>query len=256
MAMFLVLGAVIGILLRPSPKNQVLYFRERDGRGHEYNIETEDAISVETVTDPSLRFFKWGRAYSFKAPTRLNKLKTVNRFLGKEGSGYTWKLYGFDRIPSKYKTVEKLLVDSEGVPVYAEGTGEQMMIKEEVPIEWESKTVECEFPSLEDAVKFRWGKDFYNTVPVERQEQLQDDKILVTVGLEPGLTPQDYKPVDEQMRWKVAEAKSAEVYASKVREQLKTPVLNYIPWIGAGVAIALIIAILLGWIQIAQVPKP
>ncbi|MHA1829053.1 MAG: hypothetical protein ACTSX6_10460 [Candidatus Heimdallarchaeaceae archaeon] len=203
MVLFLVLGVFVGVFIRPTPKNQVLYIRERDGRGEEYDISKEDAVSLETKTNPPLRFFKYGRSYVFKVRSALGKVKTFARFFGKEGTAYTWRLLGFS------------------------GTKEN-------PVK-----INLEFPSLEDAVKFRWGEEFYNTVPEEMKRKLQEDKVLVTVDLEPGIVPAGYQPITESVILNKADEDMASLIARGVKGAIKFGALNYIPWIGTGIAIGL-----------------
>ena len=92
-AIFFCVGVIVAIIfLRYGmrPKNQILYLRERDGRGLELDLSKEDAISFTTKSNPPLRFFKFGRSYEFRRRGRA-----YTRFLGKEGTAYTCRTEGF-----------------------------------------------------------------------------------------------------------------------------------------------------------------
>ena len=207
--LFVVIGILIGVVIVRyvlKPKNQILYCRERDGRGMELNVDKEDAISLETATKPPLRFFKWGRAYEF-----IKRGRAFTRFFGKEGTAYSWRLFGFS--------------GKKGNPV---------------------KTT-LEFPTLEDAVKHKWGKTFYWEVPEKRKAQLRDDKVLVTVNLEPGIVPEGYEPITESVIKKKAYEDMAELFARSARGAIKKTVLDWMPWLLAGAGIMAIGSKLLGW---------
>ena len=207
--LFVVIGILIGVVIirfLPS-KNQILYCRERDGRGLELNVEKEDPISLETSTKPPLRFFKWGRSYEFRK--RFGRAFT--RFFGKEGTGYSWRLFGF--------------------------SGEK-----DNPVE-----ANLEFPTLEAAVKHRWGEEFYETVPEERKAELRDDKLLVTVNLEPGITPEGYEPITESVIKKKAREDAAELISRSIKGAIKKTVYDWIFPFAAGAGALAIISKLLGW---------
>lgn len=184
------------------PKNQILYFRERDGRGQELGFEREDALSFRTKSKPPLRFFKFGRAYEFRKRGRA-----FTRFLGKEGTGYTWRLVGFD------------------------GTKEN------------PTKIDLTFPTLEAAVKKKWGNEFYESVPEERKEQLRDNRLLVTVDLEGGMVPEGYEPINEDIIEETADREMAEIFAHAAKGMVKKDLLERIAWIGCGVAIGFAIHI-------------
>lgn len=198
--MFLVAGVLLGVLFQPSPSNQVLYFRERDGRGEEYNISDEDPISITTRTNPPLRFFKYGRSYVFTIRRKLGRAKKIARFIGKEGTAYTWRLLGFEE---------------------------------------KAKNLNLKFPTLEDAVKLVWGKHFYNTVPEKQKAKLREGKVNVLVDLEPGLTPEEYTPIDEKTVKKKANEDMASLIAAGVKQIVKKSVIDVLPWLGSGIAIGL-----------------
>jgi hypothetical protein len=206
--LILLIGVAVGVLVGIvvvrygiGHRNQVLYCRERDGRGFELPIEKEDALSLQTE-DPDLRFYKYGRSYEF-----LGKLgRSFTRFFGKEGTAYTWKLEGFDKDANK-KMVE--------------------------------------FDTLEEAVKFRWGPKFYEAVPKKQKQLLRDDKVLLTVNLEEGVTPKGYEPVTEETITLKADEDMAGVLATGLQGLTKTSISQWIFILGAGVGAGWILNTLL-----------
>lgn len=186
---FILIGAILGFVLSRyllKPRNQVLYCRERDGRGEEYNIKNESAKTLETDTDPALRFFKFGRAYEFRRRGRA-----FTRFFAKEGTAYTWRLLGFQKVKSNPEGIEKL------------------------------KEVSLEFPTLEEAIKHAWGKEDYDRTPEELQAKLRDKKMYVTVNLEEGITPEGYEPITEEIINKEGDQTMAALLAAEVKEASK-----------------------------------
>lgn len=237
---FALIGVFLGIVIRMyvlQPKNQMLYIRERDGRGNELNIKSEDAISLVTNSNPVMRFFKWGRSYEIR-----KRGKSSARFFGKEGTAYTWRLEGFSKTPTKYKKVPVQ------VPVMDQKTGEQLIAEDgtpvyetkelEVPCEWENKKIELPFETLEDAVRFRWGEEYDSGVPERLQVMLRDDRIFVTVGLEAGIVPKGYTPITESVIEDKADEEMALKFAEAEKKSRKQDMFERIAWIGTGIAIA------------------
>ena len=242
-AVFVLVGYLIGILVQPAPKNQVLYCRERDRRGEQHNIVKEDAISLETK-NPELRFFKFGHAFVFDVKRRFGKVKKVARFLAKESTAFTWNLFGSGVEVTKWKKMDFTARDPT--------TEEIVTVTKKVPIKYKpsSKEIDLQFPTLEDAVKFKCGTDNYNAFPIAIKDKLKENKMMVTVGLEAGLTPEGYKPATEEMIWEKGNERVAEMFSGKIKSALKGGVIDKIPWIGTGGVIVLIGAILMGWIKI------
>jgi len=237
---FVLVGMLIGIILVRfflRPKNQILYCRERDGRGLEMDVAEEDALSLETKTDPELRFFKYGRSYEFHKRGRA-----FTRFFGKEGTAYTWLLEGFHKVATKFKKIPDIVLVPDG-----KGGVIEKAVNTEVPVEWENKTITVPFPTLEDAVKYRWGEEFYATVPEEQQALLRDNSMLVTVGLEPGIVPEGYEPITESTILNKADEDAAELASKAMQGAIKKSVLDWLPWVLAGAGAMAIISKLLGW---------
>ena len=241
-------GIIVGIFLVQyvlKPKNQILYCRERDGRGLELKVNKEDAVSLETMSSPELRFFKYGRSYEFR-----KKGRAFTRFFGKEGTAYSWRLQGFSKVPSEFKDVttktpvltddEKPILDKNGETLYTETI-------EKVPTKFVEKQIELEFPTLEDAVKHQWGEEFYSSVPDPKKDILKDNKLLVTVNLEPGIVPEGYEPITESVIKKKANEDMAELMAHSLKGAVKKSILDVVPWLLAGAGITAIVSKLLGW---------
>lgn len=208
---FLLLGMLTGILLLRyiiKPKNQIQYLRERDGRGHEFDVAREDAISLETSTNPPLRFFKFGRAYEF-----IKRGRAFTRFFGKEGTAYTWRLEGFAK------------TNPEG----------------------ETKPLTLEFPTLEGAVKHCWGNETYEAVQEELKAKLRNNKMYVTVNLEPGITPEGYEPITEQTITKKADEDMASLIGREVKEAQGSDWKMILIMMLAGMGILAIASKLFGW---------
>lgn len=249
---FLLSGIVSGLLIAVyrRPKNRVFYIRERDSRGEELKISREDSISLRTESDPPLRFFKWGKAYDFRG--RFHRVFTT--FFGKEGTAYSWRLRGHDKKPTEYEEKQFEMFDDNQNPILIEKRDEEDNILEDedgntimipkmetkkIPVKWETEKIEMSFETLEEAVKYRWGESFYRTVPENRKMQLQDLEMLVTVELEEGYTPEGFKPITEEQIYDKANERVAEIWSVKARSAIKQPVVQYIAWMGCGVAIGL-----------------
>jgi len=199
-------------------------------------VAEEDALSLETNTDPELRFFKYGRSYEFHKRGR-----SFTRFFGKEGTAYTWLLEGFHKVATEWKIFKDIIaVEREGKVVNQE-------VKQKIPVKWENKKIELPFPTLEDAVKFRWGEEFYGTVPEERQALLRDNSMLVTVDLEPGIVPEGYEPITESTILNKADEDAAELASKAMQGAIKKSVLDWLPWVLAGAGVMAIASKLLGW---------
>lgn len=201
-------GVLIGVLLRHylwRAKNQIMYCRERDGRGVEIDVKEEDALSLITNSNPIMRFYKWGRSYEFQKRGR-----SFTRFFGKEGTGYIWRLMGFSQ--------------SKKNP----------------------KKIELEFPTLEEAIIHKWGKEKYKDVPENLQEKLRDNKMLVTVGLEPGITPKGYVPITESVIRKKSREDAKELIGRGLRGAIQRDLFERLAYIGSGAGLALIGMLLMG----------
>jgi len=238
------IGILLGFLLQTSPKNQVLYCRESEARGDQLKVKKEDALSLET-NSPDLRFYKFGKGFVFNVKKGLRKIKKVTMHFAKESTAYTWFLLGSGIEPTKY---EKKTFN------YRDNEGKIQTKEQDVPTKYKPslKDLKLEFPTLEDAVKFRLGEEDYKNIPLSRQQKLRENKVLVTVGLESGFVPEGFQPVSETTIWDKANERMADVYSNKIKSGIKSSVIDKIPWIGFGVGVALVAGLLMGWIQLAK----
>jgi hypothetical protein len=57
-----------------------------------------------------------------------------------------------------------------------------------------------------------WGKKFYDLIPDEQKQKVEEAKINVTVDLESGLTPEGYRPITEEDIHTEEDRKAAETF--------------------------------------------
>ena len=90
---FILLGILIGLFLRPWIGNQVMKFIPSDHRFIDLKIEEETAISVQCKKVkgmPIQRFFKLHPGFTGIVGRVLKK--AITRYIGIEGTAYTWKI--------------------------------------------------------------------------------------------------------------------------------------------------------------------
>ena len=210
---FLLVGMLVGIILRMylfRPKNQILYCRERDGRGQEMDVIEEDAISLETNTDPPLRFYKFGRAFNF-----VKRGRAFTRFLAKEGTAYTWRLLGFggtDENPG--------MIELEAGTLY-----------EMLKTKWG---------------KLKKG-EFWKSIPEAALDIIRDNQLFVTVGLEPGISPKGYQPITESIIKRKSNEDMAELMAEGLKGAIKKGIMDWIFPFFSGVGAMALASKLMGW---------
>lgn len=93
LGLFILIGILIGVFLRPWFGNQVLKFTPADHRFVDLDIEEETAVSVQCKKKkgmPIQRFFKLHPGFTGIVGRFIKK--PVTRFLGIEGTAYTWKI--------------------------------------------------------------------------------------------------------------------------------------------------------------------
>jgi len=208
--LFLLVGSLFMYILFPLFGSATRILYCRERDGRGEDLAVKFEDEVRLDTTNNTRFFKHGRSYAFTGV--MNRLKSV--FFGKEGTAYTAKLLGFsstDEDPTK---------------------------------------IELEFPTVWEAVKYRLGEDFLRPFPEDKKELLMNEKFLVTVGLEPGLTPEGYKPATEQDIEDKGNRDMAKLLGEAAKMALHGGMIDKVPWIGMGVAIGLVGAMALGWIPV------
>lgn len=107
---FLLVGIIVGVLLRPWFGNEVIKLIPREHRFVDLGIEEETACSITCKNKkgmPPQRFYKHQPGYTGIVGMILKK--PITRFFGKEGTAYTWSI-GTDSKPIKVPIVEALKV--------------------------------------------------------------------------------------------------------------------------------------------------
>lgn len=93
LAMFFIIGILAGVFLRPWMGNQVQKFIPADHRFIDLDIDEETAISVQCKKKkgmPIQRFFKLNPGFTGIVGRFLKK--PITRYLGIEGTAYTWRV--------------------------------------------------------------------------------------------------------------------------------------------------------------------
>lgn len=93
LGIFTGLGILVGLFLRPWVGNQVIKFIPADHRFIDLGIEEETSISIQCEKKkgmPPQRFFKLNPGFTGIVGKFLKK--PITRYLGMEGTAYTWKI--------------------------------------------------------------------------------------------------------------------------------------------------------------------
>ncbi len=91
--LFIFVGLLIGLLLRPWIGNQVIKFIPGDHRFIDFSIDEESSVSVQCKKVkgmPIQRFFKYHPGFT-GIVGRIIK-KPITRYLGIEGTAYSWQI--------------------------------------------------------------------------------------------------------------------------------------------------------------------
>jgi len=207
---FLLVGAIFMYILFTMFGSATRILYCRERDGRGSDLAVKLEDEIRLDTANNIRFFKHGRSYSFTG--MMNRLKVI--YFGKEGTAYTAKLMGFS------------------------GT------------EDEPTKIELKYPTVWEAVRHKLGDDFLRPFPEEQKKLLQDEKFLVTVDLEPGLTPEGYVPATEQDIADKGKRDMAKLLGEAAKMALHGGFIDKIPWIGMGVAIGIVGCMALGWIPV------
>lgn len=194
---FILVGILLGIFLRPWFGNQVLKLHPKDHRLDELDIEEETAISLECKKKkgmPPQRFLKWQPGFTTIAGRFIKKPKTV--YLGMEGTAYTQKVKGGD-----------------------EKGGSGLKVK------------------LDEALKTLWGTEFFNSIPETQMQLLEESKVNVTVELEPIITPEGMRTITEEDIKSEEDRKAAETLWKGKKMQERGQWINLVLAGGTGAAI-------------------
>ena len=207
---FLLLGGIFMFILFPMFGAATRILYCRERDGRGMDLAVKVEDEIRLDTKNDIRFFKHGRSYNFTG--MMNRLKSV--FFAKEGTAYTAKLLGFS------------------------GTTEK------------PTRIELEFPTVWEAVRNRLGDDFLRPFPEAQKKLLQNEKFLVTVDLEPGLTPAGYAPATELDISDKGNRDMARLLGEAAKMALHGGLIDKVPWIGVGVALGIVGAMALGWIPV------
>lgn len=111
--LFVLIGLLIGLLFKPKARNQVMKILTRDRRFIDFDVLEETAFAVDCEVKegfPPQRFIKLSPGYSGRVGRFLKKV--VTRFIGKEGTAYTWETEkGTKKIGSLAKALKHLWGD-------------------------------------------------------------------------------------------------------------------------------------------------
>ena len=210
---FLILGVIFMYVFFPMFGSTTRILYCRERDGRGLDLAVKEEDEIRLDTKNDIRFFKHGRSYAFEGSMK----RLISMFFAKEGTAYTARLMGFS------------------------GTDE------------EPTKIELEFPTVWEAVKHKLGDEWVKQWPEKQKKLLQDDKFLVTVDLEPGLTPEGFEPATEQDIADKGKRDMAKLLGEAARNALHGGMIDKIPWIGVGVAVGLVGAMALGWIPVGGI---
>ncbi len=218
MSFALVLGVFLGLILSQPKKHLVLKYLPGENRGYELEVERESNIMLHCKPFPNIplqRFVKWRRASVFARVGR-RRVTNVVRYLAREGTAYT-------RAPENPGKIDDLVSMKEGVRYYL--------------------------------------GELYDKLPQKIREQIEAAKMGVTVTFQdepltptgsdgtkmPTISEENLQTEDDQT------ASAAFWKGSEVAN--KTPTLQIIFAVIAGVGVGIVAAIVLGWIPLAKIPS-
>lgn len=212
LGIFLIIGIVVGVFLKPFVGNHVIKFIPGDHRFIDYDIEEETAVSISCKKKkgyPKQRFFKYHPGFTGIMGKFIKK--PVTRFLGIEGTAYTWEMKNGEYVDAG---------------------------------------------SFQDVLRAIWGEDFWDYVPEEQKNLLEDKKIKVTIGLdESPLTPEGYRPISEEDIKQEEDRVASRTFWSEHGAQIRGYLINLFLAGGTGFGIALALQIL-GILDMAPAPAP
>lgn len=199
---FLLVGVIIGIILyRLLTRPQNQIIYCRERDGRALELNIAKEDHVSLETNTKPPL----RFFKFGRSYELRKRgRPYTRHFGKEGTAFTWILEGHTKIKGKLKQVTK------------------------------------RFKNLGDMVKSVWGQEFFATVPEERREQLAENNVLLTVNLEPGITPKGYEPITESVILDKADEDAARLWSASIKGAIQEPLMKVLIYLGCGAGI--------GWI--------
>jgi len=178
--------------------------------------------------------------------------------------GILWRPGWANRVikfmPREYRYVEFPIEHEYAMSIECkEVKGFPFLAKEGTAYTWSLRSGKnIQIGKLSDALRTVLGKKFYDLMPEEAKEKLEESKINVTVDLEEGSTPEGFRPISEEEILREEDRKAAETYWAGKKEAERGAILNTIITILAGVGIGFIGAWLLkvgGTTVIEQTPQ-
>ena len=112
---------------------------------------------------------------------------------------------------------------------------------------WKTESEKVKIGSLAKALRGLWGEEFYGQVPEDKRKKLEESKINVTVELEAGITPKDYKPVTEEAIKQEQDRLAAETWWKGKKIAEKGTWMQWMFIFAAGMGAMAIASKLLGW---------
>lgn len=106
---------------------------------------------------------------------------------------------------------------------------------------------ETKIGTIADALKTIVGKKFYEVIPDEQRELIEQSKINVSVDLDDGLTPEGFKTVTEEDIKTEEDRRAAETYWKGKELADQGTIWKWIPWFIAGMGVMAIVSKLFGW---------
>lgn len=229
-AIFFMIAVLFLLIKKTKPIREVVYLRERDRRGHRLTVSDETALSL---TCPSKggdrRFFKYGGSYNFHEGGR-----SVTRFFAKEGTAYTYKFQNPGRNSKKNNDGEV----TKDIEVQCTNCGEVFSYPVTVPQGNGVKGMEV--GSLSSVLQEIWGQEFYKEIPEEQKKVVEEEKIFVTVDMEPGLTPEGYQPISEDEIEEEQDRVAAKIFGRGLGPSTKSELYRGFLWVAVGIALTFV----------------
>lgn len=225
----LVLALLYLLLKKLRPAREVMYLRERDHRGQRLRITEETATTIycRRKKGSDKRFFKWGGSYIFHEAGKM-----ITRFFSKEGVAYTYRFK-----TSTPTTNPGVVPDEVTQDVQCLSCGE--VFTTELPVVKIGMRGE-EVGSLEKVLTGLWGKKFFDEIPPKQRKIIEDNKILVTVELESGLTPEGFSPVSEEDIKEEEDRAAARIFAKALAPGAKQELYKGFLWASLGALLTFI----------------
>ena len=230
---FVLVGVLVGLFLKPKAKDQVMKLIPRDMRFVDFDVKRENAFSVECEAKkgfPPQRFIKFKPGWTGQAGKFLKR--TITRHLGLEGTAYTCQVGQGEKLaikkPKKEEDSEEQKADNPGTEV---ATVENAVF----------------LGSLGDCLKHIWGTEVYDEFPEEQRTKLEESKVNVIVGLEEITTPKGFKEITEEAIKQEEDRLAAETWWKGKKQAEKGAWMQWVFIFVAGMGAMAIASKLLGW---------